>query len=51
MNITTFEALLVLFAAEYRLGRDIMDNEQVDGSFTNILTDADYEEANQVLTI
>ena len=48
--MTPFEALLVLFAAEHRLGRDIKDKELTDGSLAMILMDADYEEASKVLT-
>ena len=50
MDITPFKALLVLFAAECRLGKDITDNKLVDGSLATILMDADCKEASKVLT-
>ena len=51
MDITPFEALLVLFAAECRLGKDIEEGQLIDGSLSQILIDADFEEADKVLTV
>ena len=51
MDITPFEALLVLFAAECRLGKDIEEGQLINGSLSQILIDAIFEEADKVLTV
>ena len=51
MDISPFDVLLVLFTTEQCLDCDITEAELHDGSLAAILIGADYEEAEEVLTL